>query len=194
MAKKNIAKKTTSTKKKVVARKITPPIVKSQSTPAPSSEKFIPHVTSLQVGMAAPYFEGIDQHGNKITSADLFNFKSVIYFYPKDDTPGCTKEACNLRDNYQHLIDKGYKIIGVSPDNIASHKKFAEKYHLPFSLIADENKNIVRAFDVWGKKNMMGNIYEGVIRTTFVLDQEGDIAEIITKVDVENHAKQIMQE
>lgn len=189
--KKAAAKKTITKKiapKKTSAKKTTPN--KTQKT---STEKFTPHVTSLKPGMPAPYFEGIDQNGNKITSNDLLGRKYVLYFYPKDDTPGCTKEACNIRDNYQKFLDAGYTVYGVSADSVESHKKFIAKYQLPFPLISDTEKNIIRAYDVWGKKQFMGKISEGIIRTTFVIDENGTISDVITKVEVEKHTDQILK-
>jgi peroxiredoxin Q/BCP len=188
--KKAVKKTSKKAVKKVSAKKSSP----AKKTVNQSKEKFVPHVTSLKPGMKAPYFEGIDQNGNKITSNDLLGRKVVLYFYPKDDTPGCTKEACNLRDNYQRLQDAGYTIIGVSADDQGSHQKFIEKYNLPFQLIADTEKNIIRAFDVWGKKQFMGKVFEGIIRTTFVIDENGIISDVITSVDVENHTQQILKQ
>ncbi len=203
-SKKVVAKKSTkkvATKKAVkkTSKKVVKKVSAKKSSPAKktvnqSKEKFVPHVTSLKPGMKAPYFEGIDQNGNKITSNDLLGRKVVLYFYPKDDTPGCTKEACNLRDNYQRLQDAGYTVIGVSADDQGSHQKFIEKYNLPFPLIADTDKNIIRAFDVWGKKQFMGKVFEGIIRTTFVIDENGIITDVITSVDVENHTQQILKQ
>jgi len=166
----------------------------NNTTTQQTQEKFTPHITSLKPGMPAPYFEGIDQDGNKITSNDLLGRKYVLYFYPKDDTPGCTKEACNIRDNYQKFLDAGYSVFGISADNPESHKKFIAKYNLPFPLISDIEKNIIRAFDVWGKKLFMGRITEGIIRTTFVIDENGTISDVITKVDVSNHTQQILKQ
>ncbi|GIV29601.1 MAG: hypothetical protein KatS3mg028_0667 [Bacteroidia bacterium] len=189
--KKASTKKSTTKKiapKKTSAKKTTPNKIQKTST-----EKFTPHVTSLKPGMPVPYFEGIDQNGNKITSNDLLGRKYVLYFYPKDDTPGCTKEACNIRDNYQRFLDAGFAVYGVSADSIESHKKFIEKYHLPFPLISDTEKNIIRAFDVWGKKQFMGKVHEGIIRTTFVIDENGIISDVITKVEVEKHTDQILK-
>lgn len=190
---KKTAKKTTSRgmKKVSISQSITSSAIQEQQI---QKAKFEPHITSLKPGMPAPYFEGIDQNGNKITSNDLLGRKYVLYFYPKDDTPGCTKEACNIRDNYQKFLDAGYSVFGVSADGVESHKKFIEKYNLPFPLIADTEKNIIRAFDVWGKKQFMGKIHEGIIRTTFVIDENGIISDVITKVDVENHTQQILKE
>ena len=119
--------------------------------------------------------------------------KLVLYFYPKDDTPGCTAEACSLRDNYQDLIAKGYAILGVSPDNEAKHKKFIAKYNLPFDLLADTDNAVALAYGVWVEKSMYGRKYMGIARTTFVIDEHGNLAEIIEKVDTKNHASQIVK-
>lgn len=201
-ASKKVAKKTTkkavkkSSAKKIAKKSVKKPTTKkvtSKTTSQQSKEKFTPHITSLKVGMPAPYWEGIDQNGNKITSNDLAGRKYVLYFYPKDDTPGCTKEACNIRDNYQKFLDAGFSVYGVSADSPESHQKFIQKYNLPFSLISDTEKNIIRAFDVWGKKQFMGKIHEGIIRTTFVIDENGVISDVITKVDVENHTEQVLK-
>ncbi len=197
---KKAAKKATKKLAKKISKKTTQKIAKKTATKKSSTaqqqskEKFVPHTTSLKPGMPAPYFEGIDQNGNKITLNDLHGRKIVLYFYPKDDTPGCTKEACNLRDNYQQLLDAGYVVYGVSADDTESHQKFIEKYNLSFSLIADVDKNIIRAYDVWGKKQFMGKVHEGIIRTTFVINEDGIISDVITKVDVENHTQQILKQ
>jgi len=143
-------------------------------------------------GDTAPNFEGTDQNGNKISLGELKGRKIVLYFYPKDDTPGCTAEACDLRDNYDYLIAKGYTVIGVSPDNLKSHQKFAEKYSLPFPLLPDPAKTIIESYGVWGPKKFMGKSYDGVFRTTFVISENGLIEEVITKVDTKNHTKQIV--
>lgn len=142
--------------------------------------------------MPAPPFEGTDQNGNLIRLQDLRGKKVILYFYPKDDTPGCTKEACNLRDNYAALQQAGYTIIGVSADPIESHKKFAEKYNLPFSLIADPEKKIITAYHAWGKKKLYGKEYEGTLRITYLIDENGLIARIIKNVKPEQHAEQIL--
>ncbi len=147
---------------------------------------------SLSEGMPAPSFEGIDQNGNLIRLQDLRGKKVILYFYPKDDTPGCTKEACNLRDHYAALQQAGYTIIGVSADPIESHKKFAEKYNLPFSLIADPEKKIITAYHAWGKKKLYGKEYEGTLRITYLIDENGVISRIIKNVKPEQHAEQIL--
>jgi len=147
---------------------------------------------SLSEGMPAPPFEGTDQNGNLIRLQDLRGKKVILYFYPKDDTPGCTKEACNLRDNYAALQQAGYTVIGVSADPIESHKKFAEKYNLPFSLIADPEKKIITAYHAWGKKKLYGKEYEGTLRITYIIDENGTISRIIKNVKPEQHAEQIL--
>ena len=145
----------------------------------------------LKEGLKAPWFEGIDQNGNVVKLSDFTGKKVVLYFYPKDNTPGCTAEACNLRDNYDSLLKKGFAVIGVSPDNEKSHKGFAGKYSLPFPLISDTSKKILNDYGVWGDKKMYGRSYPGVIRTTFVIDKKGIIEKIITKVDTAGHTEQI---
>ncbi len=149
-------------------------------------------MATLQVGDIAPKFEGTDQNGNFINLDSLIGNKVVLYFYPKDDTPGCTAEACDLRDNYDHLMAQGYKVIGVSPDDLKSHKKFAEKFDLPFPLLPDPDKHIIQSYGVWGPKKFLGKSYDGVLRTTFVIAEDGTIKEIFTKVDTKNHTKQIL--
>jgi peroxiredoxin Q/BCP len=149
-------------------------------------------VIQLKEGLKAPDFEGIDQNGKEVKLSDFTGEKVVLYFYPKDNTPGCTAEACDLRDNYSLLLKKGFIVIGVSPDNEKSHKRFAGKYSLPFPLIADTSKKILNDYGVWGEKKMFGRSYLGVIRTTFVIDEKGIIEKIITKVDTAGHAEQII--
>ena len=145
----------------------------------------------LKEGNKAPGFAGIDQNGNRITLDDFAGKKLILYFYPKDNTPGCTAEACNLRDNYETLLKKGYAIVGVSPDTEKSHKGFAGKYSLPFPIIADTTKEILNDYGVWGEKKMYGKSYFGVIRTTYVIDEKGIIERIVTKVDTSGHTEQI---
>ena len=147
----------------------------------------------LEKGEKAPLFTAVDQNGKQISLADLNGKKIVIYFYPKDDTPGCTKEACNLRDNYDLLINQGYVVIGISPDNEKSHQKFTEKYDLPFSLIADPELSIIKAFGAYGKKSMYGREYEGLLRTTFIINEEGIVDEVIKKVKTSDHTNQIIK-
>jgi len=145
----------------------------------------------LKEGMKAPDFEGIDQNSKTIKLSDFAGKKLILYFYPKDNTPGCTAESCNLRDNWDSFLKKGFIIIGVSPDNEKSHKGFAAKYSLPFPLIADTSKKILNDYGVWGEKKMYGKSFLGVIRTTFIIDEKGIIEKIITKVDTSGHTKQI---
>ena len=149
-------------------------------------------MAQIKEGSKAPSFEGIDQSGNKIKLSDYKGKKVVLYFYPKDDTPGCTAEACNLRDNHESLLKKGFVVIGVSPDSEKSHNKFAAKFSLPFPLIADESKKILNDYGVWGEKQMYGKSYLGVIRTTFIIDEQGIIEKIISKVDTSSHTEQIL--
>ena len=150
-------------------------------------------MTNLKEGQKAPLFEGIDQDGKKIKLSDLSGGRVILYFYPKDNTPGCTAEACNLRDNHKELLNKGFKIIGVSPDNEKSHKEFAGKYYLPFPLIADPDKKVLSAYGVWGEKKMYGKTVTGVLRTTFIIDEKGIIEKIISKVDTKGHTEQILK-
>ncbi len=150
-------------------------------------------MSKLNEGQLAPVFEGIDQNGNKISLADFKGKKVILYFYPKDDTPGCTAQACNLRDNYTELLAKGFSVIGISTDSIKSHKKFENKYSLPFPLIADEQKAIVEQYGVWGEKNFMGKNYMGTIRTTFLIDEEGVIKKVLNKPDTKNQTEQVLQ-
>jgi peroxiredoxin Q/BCP len=148
--------------------------------------------TSLKPQTLAPDFEGKDQNGSPIKLSDYRGKKVVLYFYPKDNTSGCTAQACNLRDNFAALEAAGYQVIGVSPDDEKSHQKFIEKYNLPFPLIADTDKTIHSLYDVWHEKTMYGRKYMGTVRTTFIIDQAGMIEEIITKVDTKAHAAQIL--
>lgn len=150
-------------------------------------------MTTLTTGKKAPAFKGLDQNGNKISIADFKGKKLILYFYPKDDTPGCTAQACNLRDNYTALLKKGFAVVGVSTDPIKTHKKFETKYELPFPLIADEDKKIVEQYGVWGEKKFMGKSYMGITRTTFLIDEAGKIMEIINKPDTKNHTAEILE-
>jgi len=150
-------------------------------------------MTTLKPGDAAPFFSATDQHGNIISLESLKGNKVVLYFYPKDDTPGCTAEACNLRDNHSDLIRQGYVVLGVSPDPLKAHVKFTEKYELPFSLLVDTDKKIIQAYGVWGPKKFMGKSYDGVFRTTFVIDENGLIEKVFTQVDTKEHTAQILK-
>jgi len=147
----------------------------------------------LKEGMKAPLFEGTDQDGRSVRLSDYSGKKVVLYFYPKDNTPGCTAEACNLRDNYQSFLEKGFAVIGVSIDSEKSHKGFASKYSLPFPLIADTSKKIVSDYGVYGEKKLYGKSFMGIIRTTYVIDEKGIIEKIIRQVDTRNHTEQIFK-
>jgi len=149
-------------------------------------------MTTLQVGDLAPDFNSVDQDGNAISLQQFKGKKLVLYFYPKDNTPTCTVEACNIRDNYARFLAQGYAVAGVSPDTAASHKKFTTKFDLPFTLIADADKTIVNAYKVYGPKKFMGKDTIGVYRTTFVIDETGKIEKIITDVKSKEHADQIL--
>jgi len=151
-------------------------------------------MTKIKEGLKAPVFKGKDQDGRIVSLEDFIGKKVILYFYPKDDTPGCTAEACNIRDNYGLLLSKGFAIVGVSPDDEKSHIRFREKYKLPFSLIADPDKSIIKAYGAWGEKSMYGKKYEGVLRTTFVIDEKGIILKIISKVETRDHTRQILDE
>lgn len=150
-------------------------------------------MTQLKEGDKAPVFEGVDQNGKKVSLKGFKGKKLILYFYPKDDTPGCTAQACNLRDNYDQLISLGFQVVGVSIDAVKKHKKFETKYKLPFSLIADEEKKIVELYGVWGEKKFMGRTFIGTHRTTFLIDEKGKIRKIITKPNTKNQAQQVLE-
>ena len=147
----------------------------------------------IEVGSIIPNVNGLDQLGEMIHLADHKGKKTVIYFYPKDDTPGCTAQACNIRDNYNMLLENNIRIIGVSADSSSSHAKFAKKYDLPFPLIADTEKEIINAFGVWGEKKFMGKTYDGIHRTTFLANELGEIISIITKPKTKEHSEEIIE-
>ena len=147
----------------------------------------------IEVGSIIPNVNGLDQLGEMIHLADHKGKKTVIYFYPKDDTPGCTAQACNIRDNYNLLLENNIRIIGVSADSSSSHAKFAKKYDLPFPLIADTDKEIINAFGVWGEKKFMGKTYDGIHRTTFLANELGEIISIITKPKTKEHSEEIIE-
>jgi peroxiredoxin Q/BCP len=148
----------------------------------------------LKVGDKAPDFTAKNQNGKEIKLSNFIGKKVILYFYPKDDTPGCTAEACNLRDNYDELLKKGFEVIGVSPDGEQSHTKFVTKYNLQFNLVADTSKTILKEYGAWGNKSMYGKEYEGVLRTTYIINEEGKIEKVIDKVDTKNHSSQILGE
>lgn len=148
----------------------------------------------LKVGDLAPDFTSKNQDGKEIKLSSFRGKKVILYFYPKDDTPGCTAEACNLRDNYEELTKKGFEVIGVSPDDEKSHGKFITKYNLQFNLIADTSKLILKQYGAWGLKKMYGKEYEGVLRTTYVINEVGKIEKVIEKVETGNHAAQVLKE
>lgn len=148
---------------------------------------------SLEVGQMAPEFEAKIETGESIKLSDYRGKKVILYFYPKDATPGCTAQACNLRDNYDALLKAGYVILGISSDAEKSHQKFIEKQSLPFSLIADTDLKVHEAYETWVEKSMYGRKYMGTARTTFVIDEQGKIAEVIEKVDTKNHTAQILK-
>jgi len=150
-------------------------------------------MTQPTAGMPAPQFSGSDQNGNIVNISSFTGKKIVLYFYPKDNTPGCTAEACSLRDNYEELLKKGFVVLGVSPDSEKSHKGFAEKHSLPFPLIADPDRKIMTAYGAYGEKVMYGKKVTGVIRTTFIIDEKGIIEKVIKKVDTKEHAVQIFK-
>lgn len=145
----------------------------------------------LKPGDQAPAFVGLNQHGEKVALADFAGKKVILYFYPKDNTPGCTTEACNFRDNYQSLQADGLEVIGVSTDSQQSHQKFIAKHDLPFTLLADEDKAIVEAYGVYGEKNLYGVKYKGITRRTFLIDEHGVITHVIKKVDNKNASQQV---
>ncbi|CVK15811.1 peroxiredoxin Q/BCP [Apibacter mensalis] len=147
----------------------------------------------LKIGDKVPDFEGIDQEGKTIKYSDYKGRKLIIYFYPKANTPGCSAEGCSLRDNYEALQKQGYKIIGISKDSVDKQKSFHDKYSFPFPLIADVDKKIIESFGAWGKKKIMGKEYEGILRFTYIVNENGIINDIITKVKTKNHAEQILR-
>ena len=149
-------------------------------------------MATLKTGDKAPEFTAKDQNGNTVSLSDFKGKNVILYFYPKDDTPGCTAEACSFRDNYQSLISQGFAVIGVSTDDEKSHKKFETKYSLPFPLIADTDKSIVEAYGVWVEKNMYGKKYMGTARTTFLINKDGLINTVIEKVNTANSSQQVL--
>jgi peroxiredoxin Q/BCP len=149
-------------------------------------------MTTLKIGDKAPDFSAFDEKGNKISLVDYQGKKLVLFFYPKASTPGCTVEACNLRDNYQTFLAKGYDVLGVSADSAKRQQNFINKNELPFPLLADEDKAVIEAFGIWGPKKFMGREYDGIHRTTFVIDENGVIEDVISKVKTKEHTNQIL--
>ncbi len=150
-------------------------------------------MANLKAGDKAPFFEGLNQNGEKISLNDFKGKKLILYFYPKDNTPGCTAESCNLSENYEMWLNKGFDVVGVSPDSQKSHQNFISKYGLKFNLIADTEKEILQLYGAWGEKSMYGKKYMGVLRTTYVIDENGIIEEVYEKVDTKNHTNQIIE-
>lgn len=150
-------------------------------------------MTKLKEGDKAPDFKVVNEFGDEMTLADFSNKKLVLYFYPKDNTPGCTLESCNLRDHYVELKNKGFEVLGVSADSEASHQKFIKKHKLPFHLLADTEKEVLNAYGVWGPKKFMGRTFDGIHRTTFVIDENGIIERVFTKVQTKQHTEQILE-
>ena len=146
----------------------------------------------LEIGKSMPEFAAPDQNGNIISSESLLGKKTVVYFYPKAGTPGCTAEACSIRDNYERFIALGYNVIGISKDSVKAQKNFSDKYSLPFPLLSDPEASIIKAFGAWGEKKLYGKVYEGILRKTFIFNEEGILTEVIEKVDTKNHAEQIL--
>lgn len=146
----------------------------------------------LEIGNRMPDFSAADQNGNIVKSADLIGKKTVVYFYPKANTPGCTAEACSLRDNYERFLALGYNVIGISKDSVKAQKNFSDKYALPFPLLADTDALIIKVFGAWGEKKLYGKTYEGILRKTFIFNENGILEEIIDKVNTKNHAEQIL--
>ncbi len=149
---------------------------------------------TLQAGDKVPHFKGLDQDGNAVSDTDFAGKKWVVFFYPKADTPGCTAEACNLRDHYRELQDAGYALLGVSADSQKKQANFRKKYQFPFPLLADEDRVVIEGFGVWGPKKFMGREYDGIYRTTFVIDEQGVITRVIDKVKTDDHAAQILEQ
>lgn len=150
-------------------------------------------MTHLEPGMKAPEFSGMIETGETVSLSDYSGKKLILFFYPKDGTPGCTAEACNLRDHYSELTDRGFELLGVSPDSAKKHTNFISKHELPFHLLADTEHEVLKAYGAWGEKQMYGKTYEGVLRSTFVIDENGQISAVFTKVNTKNHTAQILE-
>ncbi|MEM1320027.1 MAG: thioredoxin-dependent thiol peroxidase [Bacteroidota bacterium] len=149
-------------------------------------------MTHLKAGDTAPDFSGVNEKNETVSLGDFRGQKLILFFYPKDNTPGCTAEACNLRDNYDMLRSKGYALLGVSPDSARKHQNFINKFEFPFSLLADTEQEVLKAYGVWGEKQMYGRKYMGVFRTTFIIDENGVIEKVVTKVNTKDHTAQLM--
>lgn len=150
-------------------------------------------MTTLKAGDKAPEIHGTDENGNALSLANFAGKKLILYFYPKDNTPTCTTESCNLRDNFPDLTKQGYQVLGVSPDSAKKHQNFINKFELPFPLLVDDDMKTIRAYGVWGMKKTFGKEYEGLIRTTFVIDEKGVIEQVFTKVESKRHTEQILE-
>ncbi len=151
-------------------------------------------MTKLKAGDPAPFFKGLNEKGEEVSLSDFKGSKLILFFYPRDNTPGCTAEACNLRDHFAELRAQGFQLLGVSPDTSVKHTNFIKKFDFPFSLLADTELETIKAYDVWGKKKFMGRVFDGLWRTTFIIDENGIIERVITKVKTKDHAKQILEE
>ena len=177
----------------MATKKKTAPAKKSAAPKKTSKPAFKKHVCSLQPGDKAPAFSVVDQDGKTVSLKEYKDKKLVLYFYPKDDTPGCTAQACSLRDEYAGLKKKGIEILGVSADNEAKHQKFIQKYELPFRLLADIENRVIKQYDVWGKKQFMGRVFDGLNRTTFLINEKGNIDHVILQPDTKNHAEEVLK-
>lgn len=151
-------------------------------------------MTKLKAGDPAPFFQGLNEKGEKISLSDFKGSRLILFFYPADNTPSCTAEACNLRDHFSELKAHGFQLLGVSPDSSRKHSNFIKKFKFPFSLLADTDLETIKAYDVWGKKKFMGREYDGVWRTTFIIDKKGKIERVIAKVETKDHAQQILED
>jgi len=148
---------------------------------------------TLNIGDQVPSFEGVDQNNEKISSSDFIGGKWVVYFYPKDNTPGCTAQACSLKEGYDELLSNGIKVLGVSADSVKSHDKFSTKFSLPFPLLSDESKEVINLFGVWGPKKFMGREYDGIHRITFVINERNEVTHVVHKPKTKDHANEILK-
>ena len=189
--KKEVAKKAAAPKKKSTSKPAAKLAGKAKKASPVKAAPFKAHTTGLKEGLKAPDFKGLNQDGKEFGLKDYAGKKLILFFYPEDDTTTCTIEACNLRDNFNTLKKDGYEIVGVSADSVAKHKKYTDKYKLNFNLLADTDMKAIKAYDVWGIKQLFGKIYDGIIRTTFIIDEQGKIKHIIRAVKSSTHADQI---